>query len=457
MRLNTGSWPRSSSPARKSSKRVRASLAASFVLLALALAACDGDFDQRVEVARTVASGTGSTGTTPNPSSGNFVRGTVSIGGAVRNALVMLRPVLADGSIDLDDGHSLGVTVTFNNGIYQAIVRDKTYRGPIVVEVRGQNVAGVQAQGGNPATSQSSQLHDMQSGHVFYGLLPYWNGKNAGDVAITPLTTCAVMRGLFLGGVSAGMYGMCTRNLGDFFGIGHTRTFVPYDFARTGSFGDHEMYAYVMAALSQVAKNIGVTNVFDFYEGMSRDCLDDGELNGSIGFVPNTGIAMPDLSAANIVGDALFDDYLAVGNVERVRGPDNAGIVAGSALDLLITALGATRDINSPTYTYDLVLRVPGEVDLDVGDEFASRIFAMETLGGTGLESYGDSGGPSFVSYSFVSSSPLNVTVLPFGRISAPTGATPGTYTLTLTVSPAPAQTLITGPTQVFTITVHVR
>lgn len=435
---------------------MRASVAASFVFFALALSACNGDFDQRVEVARRLANGDETTGTTPNPSDGNFVRGTVSIGGAVRNARVMLRPVLDDGSIDFDDGHALGVTVTFKNGIYQAIVRDKAYRGPIVVEVRGQLVSGVQTDGGNPATSTTDQYHDMLSSHVMYAVVPYWNNKNAGDINVTPLTTCAVTRGLFLGGVSTGMFGMCQRQVGEFFGLGHIRIHTPDDFARSGSFGDDNMYAYVMATLGQVARNIGVTNVFDFYDGMARDCLDDGELNGSIGFVPNTGITMPDLSAANILGDALFDDYLAVGNIDRVRSPDNTGIAAGSELDNLVTALQAARDIHGTTFAYDHLLNIPGRVDVEVGSEIDTNYFAADYLGNIGVEVYGDSGGPGFVDFAFVSSSPANVTVLPFGRISAPTGATPGTYTLTLTVSPAVAQTFITGPTQVFTISVHV-
>jgi hypothetical protein len=432
------------------------SIAFSFILLALALSACDGTFDQRVEVADTIPGGTGATATTPNPAGGIFVRGTVSIGGAVKDALVMLRPVKQDGSIDFNDGNALGVTLTFSNGIYQAYVRDKSYRGPIVVDVRGRNVSGVVSQGGNPATSATQQFHEMGTGHTMYGVLPSFEGKQVGDVNVTPLTTCAVTRGLFFGGVSAGMFGVCQRNVGDFFGIGHIRTFVPSEFARSGSFGDYEMYGYVMATLSQVARNIGVTNVFDFYEGMSRDCLDDGDLNGSIGFVPNTGVPMPDLSAANILGDALNDDYLAPGNVERARGPDNTGVSAGSALANLITALTAARSIGAPTYTYDLILRVPGGMDIDRGEESSTRIFAIDTIGGTSVESYGDSGGPSFVSYAFVSSSPANVTVLPFGRVSVPLSATPGTYTLTLTVSPMLAQTLVTGLTQIFTITVHV-
>jgi hypothetical protein len=103
-----------------------------------------------------------------------------------------------------------------------------------------------------------------------------------------------------------------------------------------------------------------------------------------------------------------------------------------------------------------LILRVPGGMDIDRGEESSTRIFAIDTIGGTSVESYGDSGGPSFVSYAFVSSSPANVTVLPFGRVSVPLSATPGTYTLTLTVSPMLAQTLVTGLTQIFTITVHV-
>lgn len=435
---------------------MRALTVTSLMLLALALCACEGDFDQRVEVARTIGQGQGSTGTTPNPNTGNFVRGTVSIGGAVRNALVMLRPVLNDGSIDLDDSRALGVTVTFSNGIYQAVVRDKNYRGPIVVEVRGQNVAGVQSDGGNPATSRSDPFHPMLGGHAMYAVVPYWNGKDIGDINVTPLTTCAVTRGLFLGGVSTGMFGMCQRQIGDFFGLGHIRTSVPDDFARSGSFGDNRMYAYVMAALGQLARNIGVSNVFDFYEGMARDCLDDGDLNGSIGFVPNTAIAMPDLGAAGPLGSALLNDYLAPGNIDRVRGPDNGGIEAGSRLDNLVNFLLTARNLNGFTYSYGLILRVEGRLDLRVGEELPTSILAAEYLGGTGIEAYGDSAGPGFVDFNFVSSSPANLTVLPFGRVSAPTGATPGTYTLTLTVAPAMAQTFITGPTQVFTISVHV-
>ena len=436
----------------------RSFLGAALLGAALVLAACEGDFDQRVDVARTIGDGGDSTGTTVNPSNGEFVRGNVSIGGSGRFALVTLRPVKPDGSIDFDDSNALGVTSTFNNGIYQAIVRNRNYRGPIVVEVRGQNVAGVQSDGGNPATASSQQLHVMNGGHVLYGVMPLFEGFSAGDVNVTPLTTCAVTRAQFLGGMSAGMYGLTNVNLGQHFGMSAIRTQLPFEFANSGSFGNNLTYSYVMAALSQVARNIGVANVWDFYLGMSRDCLDDGILNGSIGFVPNTGVAMPDLSAASILSNALQNDYLAPGNIDRVRAPDNTGIVPGSELANLIAALTPARNINGSTYTYELILRVPGTISVAAGNEYGTRIFSVDQFGSsTYLEPYGDSGGPCFVNYQFVSSSPANVSITPFGRITVPLGATPGNYSVSLTVSPAPAQTLITGPTRTFGFTVNVK
>ncbi|GIK52220.1 MAG: hypothetical protein BroJett014_11930 [Planctomycetota bacterium] len=426
------------------------------LLLATLVAACNGDFDQRVDVAKVIGEGAESTATTVNPSGGVFVRGTVSLGGAVRFAQVTLRPVRSDGSIEFDDTKALGSTTTFDNGIYQAIVRDPSYRGPIVVEVRGQNVAGVVSDGGNPATFTTQKFHIMTAGHVLYSVLPMFDGYSAGSVDVTPLTTCAVTRGEFYGGVSAGMFGIMSQNVAQFFGLGALRGRVPVDFASSGSFGKDWTYAYVLAALGQVARNIGVSNVWDFYLGMSRDCRDDGMLNGSIGLVPNTGIAMPDLSAANILRDALFNDYLAPGNIDRLRAPDNTSIAAGGDLDNLLTALTPARNINGFTYTYDFVLRVPGTVRVAPGQEYATRIFAVEYYGGIALETYGDSGGPGFVDYQFVSSSPANVSVSSFGRIVVPLGATPGTYTVTVNIAPAIAQTFVSGAASSHVITVVV-
>ena len=431
-------------------------------LAALLLAACDGDFDQRVEEATVFGEGGGAFATTANPNLEVAVRGIVSIGGALRNGKVALRAVKQDGSIDFSPAGLLGSTITHSDGVYQASVRDLGYRGPIVVEITGGNVNGAVTQGGNPATASSDKLHQMGSGHVLYSVLPYFDGQRASDVQVTPLTTVAVMRGLSFtapvqGGVSAGMFGLMCRQVAGFFALERIRGDVPIDFAITGSVGFAENYGYVLAALSQVALDIGVQNVFDFHLGMALDARDDGVLNGSIGPIPGTAIAMPDLSQAGLVGNALRNNFLAPLNPERLVGPENTVIQPGDRLDTLTTALDAARDINASTEAYDLAARVPEYLELSPGQEVRTRIFALENIGNGDFHPYGDSGGPSFVDYAFISSSPIDIDVQPLGRIVVDPAAPPGLYNIALTISPAGGQTMLTGPVLSYSIVVRVR
>ena len=427
-----------------------------FVLILLLLAACNGDFDQRVDIARKIGTGGESIGSTTNPAAGPFITGAITTGGAFRTGLVTLRRVRDDGQIDFDDARVLGVSISLNNGGYQVNLRDGTYRGPIVVEVRGHDTVDVQTTGSNPATAVSNLTQVMTEDHVFYSVAPNFDGKSIFGVNVTPLTTFAVTRGQYYGGVSAGMFGLMCQQTAEFFGLDGIRQNLPQDFCNTLSFGTDFKYGCVMATLSQVAANIGVANIFDFYLGMAQDGRDDGLLNGSIGFVPNTGVLMPNLSAPNFLGAALEDDYLAPGNLEAVVDFDSTNAVAGSTLREIIDALDAPRNINNVTRAYDFVVRVPSFLEIAAGNEYSPRVFALDQIDGPSFEAYGDSGGPSFVDFNFVSSSPGNVSIQPFGRIVAAVGAAAGDYTITLTVQPAPAQTFVTGDVFTFTFTVRV-
>lgn len=435
------------------------------LLLPLVLGGCTGDFDQREEQATTVGIGHNSAGTSGNPSSGPFVRGVVDMAGVVRNAGVVLRPINDDGSVNWDDNDILGSTVTFSNGIYQARVLNKDYEGPILVEVRGQTLQNVHARGANPATADSNKYHTMGIQHVLYSVLPHFEGQSAGNVHVTPTTTVAVGRCLSFdgsiagvtGGISAGMFSMCCQQVAKFFGLDQVRASHPQDFAASEAFGKARMHAFVITALCQVAHDAGVQNIFDFWDGLYEDALDDGELNASIGLVPNTGVAMPDLGVAGLLGDALLNGYLVLGNDERQIETDATDVPNDNSLDNLITFLDTARDINSTTATYDILLRDPGSVTIKRGKRWKSRIFAMDQIGNSaGFHAYGDSGGPCFVDFAFVSSSPANVVVNPFGEISVPLGASKGNYTLTLTVQPFAGQTFVAGPTYVRQITVKV-
>lgn len=444
-------------------QRVGARAAAALCVLycALALAGCNGDFDQRQEVAKTQGFGASSVGTVVNPDYSIFIRGTVSSGGAVKGAFVTLRPVLADGSVDWADANALGTGITFDNGIYQVYLNNHSYRGPILVEIKG----GAGVKGANPATALTSKFHDMRSDHVFHTVVPFYDGYSVSLVDASPLTTAAVARCLAFdgsiagvqGGISTGLFGLVCQQVAEFFGLDRIRGAVPADYAASGLFGSADYYGRVLAALSQVAFNLGVANTFDFWAGMRLDALDDGELNGSIGLVPNTPVAMPDLGGANLIGTALRDDFMDPLNLERLAGGDNTQIVAGSTLDDLINLLDTVRDVDTAVRTYDLTVRVPGTLALPRGSVHQTRVAALDQIGTSiNFHPYGDSAGPSFVEFAWVSSSPANVSVQQYGRISVDAAAPPGRYTLTLTIQPAAGQTYVTGPTQVHTVFVDV-
>lgn len=430
------------------------------VIPMLALCACDGDFDQRQEQAETIGAGGGSTGSLANPNLKFFIRGTASTGGSVADATVILRPINPDASVDWDDNNALGTGVTFSNGIFQIYMVDGRYQGPILVEIRGGGIA----KGGNPATAVSNKYHAMTSAHVLYTVVPMFDGYSVVRVDATPLTTVAVARSLAFdgtiagvtGGIATGMFGLVCQQTAEFFGLDRIRERIPVDYAASGSFGNEDLYGRVMAALSQLAKDVGVTNVFDFYLGMYQDALDDGELNGSIAVVPNTPIAMPDLGQANLLGNALLNNYMDPLNLERTRGGDNTQISTGGSVDNLITFLDTARDIDNAVRTFDTTVRVENTIRLSQGDTYQTRVAAMDYLGGTDFHPYGDSAGPSFVEFNWSSSSPGNISVAPFGLITVNAAAPDGTYTLTLTIQTLAAQTFVTGPTEVHTIEVEV-
>lgn len=432
--------------------------------LLLLLGACTGDFDQRVEEAKTVNPGGGSTGTLPNPSGNLFIRGVASVAGVVRNAAVTLRPVGSDGAVNWNDADILGAGITFSNGIYQVTLYDEDYRGAILVEVRSRT--GFTSECGNPATAISQKFHAMAAGHFLYSVVPVFDGYSVVEVDVSPLTTVAVMRGLAFdgsiagvtGGVGAGMFGLMCQQVAEFFGLDRIRGVVPRDFAKSGGFGTESLYAYVLAGLSQLAKDLGVANIWDFWLGMAQDAGDDGELNGSIGLVPNTGVTMPDLGQAGLLGNALLVNYLDPANSERVISTDSGDINPGDSLDQLITLLDSVRDIDTAVRTYDMTLRIPAEFTIAPGNDAQTRMITLKQLGSsTEFHPFGDSAGPSFVEYFWVSSAPGMVDVQPWGRITVAPGTPNGNYSLSLTIRPAIGQTFVTGAVSNHTVIVRVR
>lgn len=440
------------------------------LLLALLLpvfTGCEGDFDQRIDDAPTYYAGQGSFGSTINPIGSVRVAGVISIAGLVRFANVTLRPINNDGSVDWDENNALGQGVSDGIGIYTVYVNDGSYRGPILVDVSGKQTGSVITEGANPATASSNKFHQMTGSHKLYSVLPYFDGVTVEDVHVSIFTTVAVARCLSFngsvagvpGGIADGLFGMCCQQVAEFFGIDRVRKQAVEDFSGSSlAFSNNGISGWASAALSQVAKDAGVVNVFDFYLGLYNDMLDDGQLNASIATVPFSGIPMPNLSNASLIGSALLNNFMAPLNTERVHGGDNTTVATGGTLDTLITTLDTARDVNTVTRDFDLVLRVPTLVELSTGQEFKTNILAVNQIGSAqDFHVYGDSAGPSFVEFNWSSSSPADVFVNQFGRITAAVAATPGTYTLTLTVAPESGQTFVTGTSVGYSVTVVVK
>jgi hypothetical protein len=436
-------------------------------LLLLAVAGCEGDFDQRIDDAPTYYTGQGSVGTTINPVQNVAVSGLISIAGVVRQANVTLRPVNLDGTVDWNNNNALGQGISDNLGIYTIYVNDNSYRGPILVEVSGRQTGSIITEGGNPATASSNKFHQMSAGHKLFSVLPYFDAVNVNDVHVSVLTTLAVARCLSFngsiagvpGGISSGMFGMACQQVAEFFALTRVRKQAVRDFAISGlAFYNNDMNGWATTALSQVAKNAGVSNVFDFYQGVYDDMLDDGILNASVTTVPNTGIPMPNLSNASLIGDALYLDFMDPSNTERLLGGDNTTVAIGSALEVLITTLNTARDISTVTRDFDLFLRVPAIVEISAGEEARTCILAVKNIPGTqDFHVYGDSAGPCFVDFAWTSSSPLNVSVNSFGRITAAPTAVSGSYNLQLIVGAKIGQTFVTGSPVGYNITVVVK
>ena len=100
------------------------------------------------------------------------------------------------------------------------------------MEVRGQNSPAGRARGANPATGESNKWHDMRDEHVLYSVLPRFVGFSSDNTHVTPLTTFAVGRCLsfngaiagVVGGVSAGLFGLCCQQTAEFFAINPVRS-----------------------------------------------------------------------------------------------------------------------------------------------------------------------------------------------------------------------------------------
>ncbi|MCK6440413.1 MAG: hypothetical protein L6Q71_09480 [Planctomycetes bacterium] len=346
----------------------------------LSLSACaEGDFDQRLRADIDAQREDAFDDINSNPTTKHGkVSGEIGTGGPLTSARVSLMPVDVDGTLLDDEDDSLGNTITALSK-FGAHLQSK-YEGPVIVAVRGFELSGSRTTYAHPALGDSSPRVDMADDDELLGfVLDAPNALNAR--AITPLTTLAVERAVFLGGLSSGNLSIASRQVAEFFGFTDTRDSRGDDLTDNESLESSLAINLAQAAISQIARNANVPPA-NVWRALRLDIRDDGEMNGSAGLIPGSASALPDLTAVGIIGtDLLREGWLAADNEENVSTLNIEDVAAGGSLDELLDFLDTPREFSDTTPEIEESSQEFASINLEQGETASLGIRAFDRVG----------------------------------------------------------------------------
>lgn len=278
--------------------------------------------------AAAVVGGCGGGGTQPAQAGTTMMSGT-AVKGPVAGATVTAFAI-ANGS----RGQQVGTGTTDQDGHFT--LSAGSYAGPVLVEMAGGTYV-------DEATGASTA---MQAGTTLTAVIPsVAAGSATTGIQVTPLTTMAQARAQNMaGGMTDANIGAANGAMGDYFAVNdilHTSPMNPL-VAGSGAGATQDMrnYGMALAAMSQYAKDVGMTTSSGVVTMLARDAS-DGVMNGMSGTAPVGMAGMGGMSAGTMSATA-GGAGLATAMAEFAGSAMNRSGVAVAAVQALIDKLSGT-------------------------------------------------------------------------------------------------------------------
>ncbi len=419
------------------------------VLPTVGLLGCgEGDFDQRLRTSVEESLDSAFQGINSNPGKSPFgaLHGFASTGGPVSNARLLLFPVDEKGNVLEDEESILGDSLTSGalgfdfkpspgssgQEISEAEGRliasrfsvslRKAYRGPVIIALRSNQVAGTDSYYADPARAFSAPNKSFDQEAELLGYVLDFPFSNTTPV-VSPLTTLVVERALFLGGASSGNLNIAARQVGAFFGLLQARRRLPNNLLQE-NFRDQDALNedLAFAAIAQIALQAGVPSA-NVWKALRLDIRDDGELNSSLTIpIPGSSLFLPSLQSQNVIGQELLElGYLAPGNFENRSGITLSGSGVQAQLDFLNTE----RRFSDFSLTMEELSLESSVLRLAPGESRQLGLRAFSSLAGSRYLVV-SSDGPSVSRYEALSGDLALCQFIGPGRIQVSESALPG-------------------------------
>lgn len=214
--------------------------------------------------------GGGGGGTTPSASSNGIISGT-AVKGPVGGGTVTAYAI-SNGTM----GAQLASATTDAQGNFQISIG--AYSGPVMLQLSG----------GTYVDEASGTTMSMSPGDVMAAVVPsVTSGGTVSNIQVTPLTSMAqAMAKIKVGGMSETNIAAANTSVGNFFMVNDILHTPPMNPLVPGSSAsatqDMRNYGMVIAAMSQSAKNLGMTSSSNMVTAMMNDAS-DGVMNGTMG------------------------------------------------------------------------------------------------------------------------------------------------------------------------------
>jgi len=278
---------------------------------ALLQAACGGGGD-----------GVGSGGT-------GFISGSV-IKGPAANATVNAYAV-ANGQM----GAALGSVTADSNGNFTLPIG--SYSGPLML----------QASAGAFRDEATGALMTMASGDVMTAALPsVAGGATVSGIQVTPVTSMAQTRALQMtGGMTDANIAAANTAMGNYFSVSDILHVAPMNPLLPGSgataSADARNYGMTLAAMSQYALSIGMTNTSALVTAMMNDAS-DGMMDGKKG-AGSISMTMGGMMGNSPMSPAAGTGGLATGMMNFVMSPTNKSGLTATDVAALVQKLSSSN------------------------------------------------------------------------------------------------------------------